>query len=126
MMWEFNVVLMPITLKSVEVQAEMCNTMSNDNGVCGTRNIDGSSYNYIEDDIPQNPHAVKKWKNAVKKIPHDHAMAASPNPIDTTTVIFLTYAIKRFDTIPLPPMHDVLVDNWIHMMMMWITMMMKV
>ena len=97
----------PITLKSVEVQTEMCNTIGSDNGVCGTANIDVSSHTYIEDDILQNPSDVT-WK-----IPHDHnyAIAAPPNPIDTPTVTFPTYDINKFDTIPLPPVHDVLVDG---------------
>ena len=82
----------------MEVQTEMGNTKGNDNGVCGTANIDVSSYTSIEDDIPQNPHAVK-WK-----IPHDHnyAMVGPLNPIDTPTAIF---------QIHLPPMQDVLVDD---------------
>ena len=58
----------------MEVKTEMCNTKGNDNVVRGTANIDVSSYTSLEDDIPQNPHAVK-WK-----IPHDpnYAMAAPP------------------------------------------------
>ena len=58
----------------MEVKTEMCNTKGNDNVVCGTANVDVSSYTSLENDIPQNPHAVK-WK-----IPHDpyYAMAAPP------------------------------------------------
>ena len=90
----------PITLRSVAVQTDFGKIIGND--LCETSKIDISPPVEREVDVPPNPHAV------IWKISNDHSYAMEAPP---DAVIFPSYDAESFKTIPLPPLHEELLED---------------
>ena len=82
------------------VQTDFGKIIGND--LCETSKIDISPPVEREVDVPPNPHAV------ILKISNDHSYAMEGPP---DAVIFPSYDAESFKTIPLPPLHEDLLED---------------